>query len=317
MKLRVLFLRKSYIYFFIFFIAVSMIILTTSSLLPGIFPGTVHSILTISGQSKPIKGDFTGDGSEDILYINTEGNNYHIQIFNGNTSFHLKPNKKINTVGRFYTHWPMRITTLDINRDKTPEIFVQASSNGSPVLHVFSWNGEKFQDIFCSSNNVIGFLDYSNNKTPKFAAGNISAKNSNFLYYMYINNKMEYFKYEEDNVPGIDSVKGFIQYIHSLPEGEGDVPKDIFYPGLSGQDLAAIGRLSSENNIYLFQDAVFNDTKWDKEGNITEIKWVLNFKGSSRTTVGQTKNYSVTIKLKPHKQCGDLKCFKIFSITYN
>lgn len=309
MKLRVLFLKKKYIYYFFAFSIVCVLSLIFINFNPS------NSVFNIIDINKSLKADFTGDGEEDILYIKTEKDKYYLQVYSNNQSYYLEPDKKINNVGNYYLYWPMKISILDLNRDKIPEIFIQASSKGIPIQHIFSWNGKEFKDIYCSSNNVMGFIDYRNNKTIKFVSGNLTGAKPSFSYFMYINNNMENFDMSSFSIPGVDEVSSFVKYIQTLPEGESYIPKEIFYPGLGGKDLSLIGKLSGENNTYIFQDASFNDSKWDKEGQISEIKWTLNFKGVSRIDSSQLKNYSIVLKLKPHNECGDTHCYKIFSIT--
>jgi hypothetical protein len=83
---------------------------------------------------------------------------------------------------------------------------------------------------------------------------------------------------------GKDSIFSFIKYIESLPGNEANKPANVFYPGLSGDDIAVIGKLSGENNTYSFQNCVFKDSKSDKNGEVSEILWTLNFKGTSNVS---------------------------------
>jgi hypothetical protein len=311
MKLRVLFLKKYHILY------LAAIVLCAS---------LIFSILTrdksnftfnlIVKESKGIKADLTGDGLEDILYIKTEKDKYYVQVNVGDKSYYLEPGRKLNTSGYFYTYWPMKVNLMDINRDKIPEIFVQASQKNKPIQHIFMWTGEDFKDIYCSNNNILGFIDIQSNKTPKLISGNILNSKINLTYFMYFNSNLQNFSYTDEILPGKDAVLSFIKYVETLPEGEAYMPAEIFYPGLTGKELAAIGKMCGENNIYSFQDAVFMDTKVDKGGEISEIRWTLNFKGLSRMIPEHAQNYSVNIKLKPDLNCSD-RCFKIYNITLN
>ena len=148
MKLQILFLKKKYIYYVLATIVFS-VMLTFFLFLKN---GSI-STFNIITENKMMQADLTGDGTKDILYIKTETktDKYYIQINSQDKSYYLEPSKKINTVGNYYSYWPMRLTLLDISRNNIPEIFTQASQNNKAMQHVFFWNGEKFEDTFCNT----------------------------------------------------------------------------------------------------------------------------------------------------------------------
>ena len=132
-----------------------------------------------------------------------------------------------------------------------------------------------------------------------------------------IKSKFEIIKYpQKDNFMGKDSIYSFINYIQSLPEGETAMPKDIFCAGLSGNDLALIGKLAGENNKYIFQNANFRDSKWNKNGKVTEVIWSISFKGTSNNNKDLTKNYTVSLKLKPEGDEANSYYYKIYSMSF-
>jgi hypothetical protein len=311
MKLRVLFLRKNHILYLLLVIVTVVIALATVT-----SKGSAPAFNLMIGESTAIKADLTGDGVEDILYIKTQKDKYYIQVNAQDKSFYLEPARKIGTIGYNYHHWPMKVTLIDINRDKIPEIFVQAAQKSAAIQHVFMWTGSEFKDIHCSYSNIVGFFDTQSNKTPKFVSGNLTGNKFSLSYYMYIGSRLQSFNYENDIIPGKEAVVSFIRYIETLPEGEAYMPKDVFYPGLTGKDLVAIGKMSGDNSFYKFQDAMFVDTKVDKEGEISEIKWTLNFKGTPKAASKESKNYSLTVKLKQDLSCAD-RCFKIYNMILN
>lgn len=311
MKLRIFFLKKRYIYYAI--LGIVLLILAIILLASR----RSSSTFNIADNSKAKKIDLTGDGKDELLYIKTDKDKYSIEINTNDKSLILKPDTKLNTLGNYRTYWPMRITLLDVTRDRVPEIIVQNSSQNKPLQHIFFWNGNDFSDIFCSTNNIIGFIDSQNNKTPKLVSGFMDQSKINFNYYYFSNNKFQSFAYEDKlNFMGKNTVQAFINYIQSLPYGEANKPKDIFYPGMSGKDISIIGKLSGDNNTYIFQDGIFKDTKWDKSGNIAEIKWTLNFKGTSLIKNDDIKNYTLDIILKPYQDIsGEDGSYKIYSIN--
>lgn len=281
---------------------------------------TTETFNTLVNNNKMIQADLTGDGKKDMLYIKTEKDKYYMEVNTGEKSFYLEPDKKLPTTGTYDEYNPLKVTLMDITRDKIPEIFIQANQKNTAVQHVFLWNNSKFDDIFCGSNKIIGFSDSSNNKTPKFLSGNITSNKIELTSYMFMYDKGKLeniaFNYN-DNFLGRDSIFTFIKYIEALPGSEATSPSNIFYPGLSGQDLSAIGRLAGEQNSYTFQNCVFKDNKSDKNGVISEVLWTLNFRAASNINKGKVKNYTINVTLRPEGKAEEANYFKIFSININ
>ena len=308
MKLRVLFLKKIHILYLILFISVCC-----SSLL--LFNRKTNENVFATAKNKTLlKADLTGDGKEDILYINTENDKYYVQVTSNEKSFYLQPDKKMSSMGYYYPFYPMKVNLLDITRDKIPEIFIQSMERGSSIQHIFFWNGTEFKDIFCSSNNVIGIIDSKNNRTPKFSSGIITSSSANLSYFMQINGSIERIQMN-DSVPGKTEVISMINYIQSLPSGEAAKPVEIFYPGISGRDLSLIGKMASEKKLYKFTDAFFMDSKFSKDGEAIEYKWVLNFKATLAGSGTNSESRSIVLKLKKTSEPNNP--FKIVSITEN
>jgi len=315
MKLRVIFLKKKHIYYIILsiiLIVLFIVLLFTKK--------TTDTFNTLVDNNKIIQADLTGDGKKDILYIKTEKGKYYLEVNTGDKSFYLEPDKKLATTGIYDEFNPLKITLMDITRDKTPEIFIQSNQKDTSVQHIFFWNGSKFNDIFCSSNNIIGFYDSSNNKTPKFLTGKLGSSKIELSSYMFMYDKGKLenivFNYN-DNFLGRDTIYSFIKYIEALPQSEANSPANIFYPGLNGQDLSVIGRLAGEQNTYSFQNSVFKDSKSDKNGVITDVTWTLNFKSVSNISKGKTKNYTLDVSLRPEGKAEAPNYFKIVSLTIN
>jgi len=319
MKLEVIFFRRKYIY-----LALAFIFFTTTVTF-FLFPRNDSiSVFNIVTDNKMMQADLTGSGTKDILYIKTDADKYYIQINSKDKSYYLEPSKKINTVGNYYTDWPMRLTLMDISRNNIPEIFTQASVddtasiNNKAVQHVFLWNNEKFDDIFCSTNNILGFMDSKNNKTPKVLSGNIKDGKMTFTSYIFIKNSLKSFEYKyADNFMGKNTVLGFINLMTSFPLSELNMSKELFSPDLNGNDISLLSNLSKDKIYFSFQDAVFKDYKWDKEGYASEILWTLNFKGTNSLDATDKKNYTIELILNPIPKPDNVSTFKISSITIN
>ena len=311
MKLQVIFFKKKYIYY-----ALAIIVFTI--IITFFLFSRKDSITTFNtvNETKMMQTDLTGDGTKDILYIKTEMQKYYIQINSGDNSYYLEPSNKLESVGNYYSQWPMRLTLMDISRNKVPEIFTQASINNKAVQHAFLWDGKKFDDIFCSTNNILGFVDSKNNKTPKVLSGNIKDGKLNFASYILIKNSLQSFDYNyNDNYMGKNTVLGFISLMGTFPLSELNISKELFAPDLNGNDISLLSDLSSEKIHLDFQDAVFKDYRWDKNGNASEILWTLNYKGTNINDSSDTKNYVIDLTVKLLPNADKNSTFKISSVS--
>ncbi|QAT39387.1 VCBS repeat-containing protein [Clostridium sp. JN-9] len=310
MKFKVLFLKKKYIYCFLLFLLLIILFI--------IFTATKNTSAALNtvNENKVIKADLNGDGTEDNLIITVDKMNYNITASIGNKNYNLVPSSQINTLGEYNSHWPLKVTIMDASRDKTPEIFIQSSYKNQAIVQVFNWTNNGFNNVYFGKNDIIGFVDYKNNRTPKLIFTNSTSDKFNFNNFIFLNKNLQKFNYSyNDNFMGKDTVYYFIKYIESLPHGESVKPLNIYYPGLSGKDLSVIGKLSGENNLYNFQDGIFMDTQWNKDGEVSQIKWVLNFKGVSKVNNENVKNYTLTILLKPDGNKDAACYYKIYSIS--
>ena len=313
MKLQVIFLKKKFIYY-----ALAVIIFVIMLAFFLFFTKSSISTFNIIDEDKMMQADLTGDGTKDILYIKTDKDKdkYYIQINSGDKSYYLEPSKKFNTVGTYYNQWPMRLTLMDISRNNVPEIFTQASQKNNAIQHAFLWNGENFDDIFCSSNNILGFVDSKNNKTPKVVSGNIKDGKINFISYILIKNSLNSFDYTyADNYMGKNTILSFINLMTSFPLAELNISKEFFAPNLNGSDISLLSDLSNRKVYFNFQDAVFKDYNWDKDGNTTELLWTLNFKGTNMNDLKEIKNYTIELILKLAPKDEKVSTFKISSIN--
>lgn len=305
MKLRVLFLRKIHI-FYLFLLLLALFFLTL------FFSSSRNTeVFAIVGEKTLIKSDLNGDGKEDIFYINNNNDKYYLQVNSDSKSYKLLPAAKLHTMGQYYSFFPMKINLIDVTRDKIPEIFVQSMEKGQCIQHIFFWNGSEFVDTFCSANNLIGVIDSKSNKTPKIVSGNFNNNSISLAYYMHLNGKVEKITFNHD-LPGKEVIVGFINYIHSLPSGEAYKPNNIFAPNIGGKDLNLISKMAAENKFYKFTDGYFVDNKFNKNGNATEYKWILNFKATPVSGASNSESKSIILYLRRTSETGHP--FKLVSI---
>lgn len=310
MKLKVLILKKHYIYFTCLIILVFIL-----GALFLISKNTCYIFSTMNDESTINNYDLTGDGLKDSIYISKSQGKYNVNIFVDGKKYPLKSKNKLNLLGICYNYWPLRFTLMDVSRDKLPEIFVEASQNNAAIQNIFVWNNNKFENVMHSSNNILGFIDYHNNRTPKTLIGNIDDDNIYLSNYIMKNNIFtKYPSNYNNNFLGKDSIFKFVQYIKSLPYDVMNKPENVFYPSDLSSIYKTIDYLCQSNSTFSFQDATFMDNRCGKDGNISEMKWTLNFKGVSNTDKSNIKNYTMDLILKPYGDSKEANYFKIYSM---
>lgn len=305
MRSRMFTFKKSYL------IYIFVIILSLLAILYFKLNESSTTFITLK-DSQSIKGDFNGSGEEDILYSKISKNRYYLQINTKNETYFLKPLKKINTLGEYYPYWPLRVTTMSISKDKTPSIFTQCSQNGMAIQHLFYWDEHKFKDIYCSNNNIIGFLDNGNKKNPKFLSGNIKDGEITMCYNILFNKELKQFSYDTSNLPGGNSILGLIYYIENLSEGDSSKP-DIFYSELTSKNISSLNQLSMDGTNFKFLDGFFTDTSWDNKDGVLEIKWNINFSYTLKSKKNSKAQYCLSVTLRPCETYNNE--FKIYSIS--
>ncbi|SMC24744.1 hypothetical protein SAMN02745134_02289 [Clostridium acidisoli DSM 12555] len=309
MRFNVFFLKKRYIYYSVIF----LLILILSILF--ILSKDVSYIFSTSNDEKVLHNyDLTGDGTKDSIHINKNNNTYQINVESKNKNYILDSKNGLKTLGSYYSYWPLRITLLDASRDNLPEIFVQASKDNAPIENVFMWKNNKFENILSSSNNLLGFIDYHNNKTPKIILGNLNDDSIDFANYIISKNSLiKYAPNYDSNFLGKDSILQFVKYVKTLPYDRLYTPNEIFRSENFNNITNAIDKLCDNNSNYNFQDGMFIDDKCDKEGNIKELKWILNFKATSIIDKNTIKNCTIKLILKPAADANSKYYFKIYS----
>lgn len=258
--------------------------------------------------------DLNGDKKKDTILIKNTDQGFIGQVnLNKNKTYGLDPSNELPTLGEYCSYWPIRVSTLDISRDNSKEIFIQSSFNNKPIQQIFSWDGSKYVNILSSTNNLLGFLDSGNSKTPKVISGNIDSVNIDFKEYLYNKGLLKEINNSNNTtLIGEDTITDLISLIHQLPNPYISVP-NYFYSQISGSDLESLFRLANGQNSFKFQDGYFIDLAWSENGDITCENWILNFRS---TNTKDTSNIStMTINLMLNKYDDEDFPYKITSFN--
>lgn len=271
-------------------------------------------VFNLLNKDNVVREDLNGDNKKDTIVIKNTGEGFMGQInLNKDETYSLNCHKSLPSLGEYSDYWPIRISTIDISRNNSKDIIIQSSFHNKPIQHIFSWNGTSYEDIFCSYNNIMGFLDSCNNKTPKLISGNFLGGNLDLKSYMWKENSIKEINDSSNfNIPAMDTLCNFISLLESFPNAYLSVPNYI-YPQISGNDLETLFKLANSTNFYKFQDGYFTDLAWDESGVVTCENWILNFRAINTTDNTKVKN--LTINLMINKYTDTDFPYKITSIN--
>lgn len=258
---------------------------------------STKSVINENTIKESVKSDLNGDRKEDCLYIELGNENkYILNATINEKSYELTPNKTINSLGNFSPSRPITLNLLDLDRNNIPEIIVQSSEENSSIQHLFKWTGNGFEDIFYSTNNILGIVDSNNGKTPKILSFSLGDSKENIQKYMLLNKKFKNISYDTVEPTGLYSIISFIDII-SLNYEISELP-NIFATYIPKEDLSQIWRLEKESYYYDFQDAFFRDIDWNNNGEVTNSSWILNFNKIPKENPNNKSQVKFTIQLE-------------------
>ncbi len=313
LKLKVVFIKRKHIYYIIFLLSLFILFI--------VFISSKKSVSTFNVFSKDIiikNHDLNGDGINDPVYIKTNKGKYFVQVNCNKNSYILEPSKLVNTMGSYKNYWPLTLTLADVSRDKLCEIFIQTSQNDTAIQHMFIWDNHNFKDVLSNYNNIIGLVNSHNNETPKIISANYFNSRIDFSNYILVRNKLKNYNCDyPENFIGKDTIAELINYVQNIHVQTTKIPSDIFYPNTFDNSSALINKLTVDNNKYVFEDGSFSDTEYDKDGEISQVKWKLNFKAISNLDNQKIKNYSFQVFLKSSEDNSKPYSFKITSLCFN
>lgn len=258
-------------------------------------PDTQSVFSTYKGSSTAIC-DLNGDGKKDILSINSIKNKYVVSVQCDDSKHILNPSRPLNSLGSSDKSNSINHRLIDFNRDNIPEIILQSSEDNSPLQHIFIWSIDDFKDVFSSTNNTLGVIDSSNNKTPRLISFDIYKSNDAIKEYMYIGNSFNDISYEKSSIKGLFCIKSVIDAVENPYEP--DTLPDILNEDIDYYSKSILWKLSKNIYAYKFKDSFFIDTKCDKNGTPVEYTWNLHFIRENKTNKEDLKNLNMTIYIR-------------------
>lgn len=241
--------------------------------------------------------DFNGDGEIETLEVNKEKNTYTVKIKTASKDYILQPSDNSKILGEVNASWPLKINTLDLSRDGTPEIIIRSFKDSKPINYIFTWNSDDFVNIYTSSTNIIGVLDSTNSRTPIILSLSSSEGDTSTTSYLFNGKTLKDTTFSKTNVPNLNLVQSFIDLIEA-PYELSDTP-DIFSSQIASADLSILWSLDKNLYNYAFQNGYFYDSNWDDSGNIATINWCLSFESAKKLdSAGEKKELLIYLTIE-------------------
>ena len=229
--------------------------------------------------SSYLKEDLNGDGTQDILYIVSKNNKYYLQALINNQIYYFNEKRPLNSLGCFNEYAPLSINFLDLSRDKIPEIILQSfDDENTPIQHIFSLIDNKFIDIFCSTNNIIGILNSKNNKTPEYISLNSNDIDKSLSKHILNKKAQKNISYEPTNLKILEPILKFTKYLSNNTNFEDYTTESLLDSNIHQTFYKYFNENIKISNTYSLLDIYFTDTDWNMKSEPIKFNFKLRFK---------------------------------------
>lgn len=169
-----------------------------------------------TGKTQTIRADINNDGKFDTIIAKTDDKtgkiNVDVSCSDGN-GYALEPDPSIKTLGYYNGSWPINVSINDIDGDKNAEIILQSSDGKGPVLHIFSYRGNKLERLTAGRHSTYGLLKNPKDSNQTLVLGSLSNDKLQLSYF-----NVKFGKLSTQVVPtaltlGKDTLNSLISYV--------------------------------------------------------------------------------------------------------
>lgn len=298
--MKVIFIKKRFLYFISFTILFCIIIFYYHFYIKN------SNVTTFNPVDDNTHIDLNYDGINDIISILDDD----ISIKIGNSKYLLSNYYSNNSLTSYPSSWPSKLFIYNLSRSLSPELIVQSNNNKVSTISIFQYKDKKLNKIYTADKNIFGILNADSTKTPICYSFNSSDANTTINSFMISNSEIiDTTKYDHD-IPGLKNILTFIDLIQK--DYELDETPDIFIQDIPFKELSLLWNLNKENFTYSFQDGFFKEDFIDSDGNITSLSWRLTFEKYSK---GDDDSSKKQIIFYVSSELSDDSTFKISSIN--
>ena len=177
-----------------------------------------------------INKDTTGDGIKEKIEIlaDEENKGYIVKVIHeDNKIFTLKPDQRFNFLAPYTPRWDLNILVADINSDAIPEITTWGDQTQEKPIHIFRWDGHKYQLVFSDLAPKFNFKDVTGDNILELIVYSrkyeIVSENT---YYKWEDTQYNKFYYEVDGAKGFNEIKNLFGLMNGLKTNK---DKELLY----------------------------------------------------------------------------------------
>lgn len=232
---------------------------------------------------------------DDRLVIETKKNSYSVKVSSKNKDYILTSNNS-KVLGEVNPSFPLTAYQIDLNRDFIPEIITIGKVDKQPMIHVFQFADNTFNEVFSTNNNLFGLLNSSNTRNPVLISLSSKKGDESTTNYILENSILRNISRDPMLVPGLRPLQIFIDTIEFSYEIS-ETP-EIFNSNIDRSQLSILWQLDKENYNYSFQYGFFKDISWNSSGDITDMLWDLSFDRSFKSSGDKpSSEFKLSLKL--------------------
>lgn len=303
MKFRILFIKKETLFIITFAVLISILFSIYILTKPSDDSSTYVNNLTTSTSL-----DINGDGKKEELSKVNDGDNVGILIKYDNRE------ECLNNLSKISYFKSMDLFFCDLTRNSIPELIVNVHNKSDSKIEVYSSCEKKMNKIFSKKGNIVGISNSTNNRTPLITIGERKDDSLILSTYLLINGEEKQLNISSDYVFGRDTISFLISYIEKKYYENTPMDLSLISHDFRGESYNAFE--SFDNNINLvFDKGSFSDLKYNKDGELSSIKWCLSFHDKGSTSIDNLYTFNIILDLDD--KITSPYCYKIKLISLN
>lgn len=301
MKFRILFIKKETLYIITFALLISILfsiyILTKPTEESSSYVGNLNDSISL---------DVNGDGKKEELSKVNDGDDVGILIKYDNKEECLD---KLSKTSYFKS---MDLFFCDLTRNTIPEVIINVHNKSNSKIEIFSSSEDKMNKIFSKAGNIVGISNSTNNRTPLLTIGEKKDNSLTLSTYLLINGEEKKLNINSDHIFGKDTITSLISYIENMYYENTPMDLSLISHDFRGESYNAFESFDDTTHL-IFDKGSFSDLKYNKDGELSSIKWCLSFhtkEDSSNSTL-----YTFDIILDLDDKITSPYCYKIKLIS--
>lgn len=285
MKFRILFIKKETLFLITFAVLISILFSIYIITKP-----TEESSTYVDNLITSTSLDINGDGKKEEISKVNDGDDVGILIKYDNKEECLS---KLSKTSYFKS---MDLFFCDLTRNSIPEVIVNVHNKSNSKIEIFSSSEGKMNKILSKDGNIVGISNSTNNRTPLLTIGEKKDNTLILSTYLLINGEEKKLNINSDYIFGKDTISALISYIENTYYENTPMDLSLISHDFRGESYNAFESLDSNTHL-VFDKGSFSDLKYNKDGELSSIKWCLAFHTKEDTTNDTLYNFNVFLEL--------------------